>query len=314
MTFKITIGQCQGDLGRHDEARAIYREVIKLDPTCASAYFVLAFDLSGDDDKTGAIDVYRKFLELYPDDINNLSVHENLAQCLIVQGDLSNAEDICRAGIELETRGPKLDVWDAHKYMERSIYCDLGDCLFAQGDFNGACEAYEKALKLKSYDADSMIKFAKCLLEIEYSPIGISREQLLKKAAKSIKNELARGVTDFESVKAAEGPNYLAENKKFVYRREALYLILRDCCNAQNDSTGAAAAYVKAVAYDSDADSDDDDDAAANQDPRPAALAPTATSADPVVSGAVAAAVLLKHNVDKTVALICTLVLLKYHP
>ena len=34
----------------------------------------------------------------------------------------------------------------------------------------------------------------------------------------------------------------------------------------------------------------------------------------PVVSGAVAAAVLLKHNVDKTVALICTLVLLKYHP
>lgn len=268
-------------MGRHDEARAIYREVIKLDPTCSSAYFELASDLSGDDDKTGAIDVYRKFLELYPDDSNNLLVHENLAQCLIMQGDLSSAEDICRAGIELETRGSNIDVWDAHKYMERSIYCDLGDCLCAKGDFNGACEAYEKALKLKSYDATSMMGFAKCLLEIESSPIGISREQLLKKASKSIKNQLARRVTDFESMKAAEGPSYLAENKNFVHLRESLYLILSDCCDAQNDSTGAAAAYVKAVAYDSDADSDDDDDAAANQDPQPAALAPTATSADP---------------------------------
>jgi tetratricopeptide (TPR) repeat protein len=187
----MKIGECQGALGRHDEARAIYREIIELDSKSnevfGDAFFLLGYDLVTTGDPAWAVEAYRKVIELVPrTGINCLNAHCNIAQCFIEQGDLLSAEEICRAAIELETLEQKEygDLRDNYG----CTYSSLGDCLRAKHDFTGACEAYENALERKSINAKSLISFANCLLKLSSSNIEVSRKRLLKKAAKSLKN------------------------------------------------------------------------------------------------------------------------------
>ena len=100
----MKIGECQGALGRHVEARAIYREIIELDSksneVLGDAFFLLGYDLATTGDPAGAVEAYRKVIELVPrTGINYLNAHCNIAQFLIEQGDLVSAEEICRAAI-----------------------------------------------------------------------------------------------------------------------------------------------------------------------------------------------------------------------
>jgi Tetratricopeptide repeat len=257
------------------------------------AFFSLGYDLSITGNPTGAIEAYYKVIELltqsHPDiillhqkghssngreqgdDIDCLNAHANIAQLFIEQGDFSRAEDICRKAIELEMLMPKIDykyIFHVEHQDVACVYCSLGDCLLAKSDFNGACEAYEKALKRKSINADSLMQFANCLLKMKSSKIEVSRVQLLKKAAKLLKKSIAREAVGLESTEAAaaEEPNYLAGNERFINHRLALYLQLSDCLSDLNDNSGAKAAFAEANAYecddadDCDCDDEDDDD------------------------------------------------------
>lgn len=72
------IGFSLANLGRHDEGQVFFREVIELDPSCDEAYFRLGVDLLETDDLIGAVEAFRKVIELNPDD---LAAHNNLSRC-----------------------------------------------------------------------------------------------------------------------------------------------------------------------------------------------------------------------------------------
>lgn len=129
------------------------------------------------------------------------------------QGNFSSAEESCRAAIKIEeAREPKEDYRSAAIHLTgcRSAFYTLGDCLRAQYDFNGACEAYEKALKRKSYHAESLMIFAGCLDHVDGTyHTDISQDQLYKKAVKSLKKHI-----DLKLMRVSEEPNSLAGGKK----------------------------------------------------------------------------------------------------
>jgi tetratricopeptide (TPR) repeat protein len=186
------------------------------------AFFLLGYDLATTGDPCGAVEAYRKVIELLPSTgINYLNAHCNMAQCFIEQGDLSSAEEISRAAIELETLEQK-EYGDLRQNCG-CAYSSLGDCLRAKDDFSGACEAYEKALERKSFQAKSLIGFANCLLELSSSKTEVSQKRLLKKAAKSLKN-VVLDLFVLESAQTDEEPNYLSGNESFVLGRTGMFL------------------------------------------------------------------------------------------
>jgi len=76
----MKIGECQGALGRHDEARAIYHEIIELysksNEDLGLAFYCLGYDLATTGDPAGAVEAYRKVIELLPrTGINYLNAH-----------------------------------------------------------------------------------------------------------------------------------------------------------------------------------------------------------------------------------------------
>ena len=173
---------------------------------------------------------------------------------------------MCRAAIDVEKHDPKADyrdvrVRDECEFNGMCTYCNLGYCLRAKRYFIGACEAFEIALKRKSCDAQSLMKFAECLLKVKSAKIGISREKLLKMAAKAINRCIAQKFNASNSMEAA-----VRGNKEFMDTRSMLYRTLRECCNEQGDYSGAKAASVAAAAYDDVDDDDDDDDDDCNYD------------------------------------------------
>lgn len=87
--------------GRLDEATALYRRAIELDPALALAWNGLSKSLERAGDLDGALDAARRLAELEPDD--PLS-HTNLSQLYQRKGMIAEAEDAKARGMGLQMR------------------------------------------------------------------------------------------------------------------------------------------------------------------------------------------------------------------
>jgi protein O-GlcNAc transferase len=160
------LGNALLDLGRLDEAAASYGKALALKPDDALAYSNLAVVLcrqrkfaaavqaglravalapqladahnnlgnacQGLENLAAAAASYRRVLEIDPSDA---SAHHNLALVLLKQGQHAEALTHCRRAMTAAS-------------PSRSTYLCLGDILRAEGDMEGALDAYRQALAL----------------------------------------------------------------------------------------------------------------------------------------------------------------------
>jgi tetratricopeptide (TPR) repeat protein len=118
--------------GNLDGAMDSYRKAIELEPRYARAHQYLGIVLSKKGDRDGAIAHYRKAIEVVP---KYVGAHYNLGNALKEKGDLEGAIGCWRKSIELN---PKHD----------KSYTNLGLALQVRGDKDGAIDHFRKAIKL----------------------------------------------------------------------------------------------------------------------------------------------------------------------
>jgi len=126
------LGNARGDAGDHQGAIDCYRRALDLDPDFFPAHANLATELLALGDTAGALEHYRRAVDLRPD---IAQLHDNLGNALRVAGDPQAAAACHRKAIELLP-----DLASAHS--------NLGAALLAAGDLEGAISALRRALEL----------------------------------------------------------------------------------------------------------------------------------------------------------------------
>jgi serine/threonine-protein kinase len=116
--------------GEREEALAVLRRAVQLDPAHAAHHADLGAALEESDDLSEAIAAYRKAIEIRP---GVASIHRRLGVALQKDGDAEGATAAWGTAIQLEP-----DWADAH--------LGLGNALLQHGDPAGAIEAYQSAI------------------------------------------------------------------------------------------------------------------------------------------------------------------------
>jgi tetratricopeptide (TPR) repeat protein len=116
----------------------------KKEPSSAEAWFYQGLDLEEEGDTDGALEAYRRALELEPD---LPEIHLNLGRLLHEKGELAAAESHYRQAVELDPDEPV------------SVF-DLGVALQDQERFDEAAAVYEQALALDDSFADAHYNLA----------------------------------------------------------------------------------------------------------------------------------------------------------
>jgi tetratricopeptide (TPR) repeat protein/SAM-dependent methyltransferase len=126
-------GVANAGLGLLDAAIDSYKEVIKIKPDFAEAYYNMGNALQDKDDLKAAIDSYRKALKIKPD---FAEVYNKVGTAMQGKGDLKAAIDSYKQALKI-----KPDYAEAFKNM--------GNALNDEGDLEGAIDSFEQALKIK---------------------------------------------------------------------------------------------------------------------------------------------------------------------
>jgi serine/threonine-protein kinase len=124
--------------GRPGEAEAVFRDLVRLQPTNPDRYTCLGYALEAQKKTAEAVVAYKEAVRLKPD---YHGAHYNLGNALMAAGKLSEAEGAYREAIRL-----KPDFGEGH--------CNLGHCLRDQGRLTDALEAlrHGHALGSKNFD------------------------------------------------------------------------------------------------------------------------------------------------------------------
>jgi superkiller protein 3 len=181
------VGNVLNRLGRHDEAIAVYRRAIELDPKYVRAYISLGNTLKTQGKLDEAIACFRKAIELKPDFD---SVHNFLGSALAAQGKLDEAIACYRKAIQLNPNfawayanlGSALAVQgkldEAIAACRKSIevnpkwswaHVNLGNGLSQQGKLDEAVAAYREAIRLKPDDAGARDALARGLNSLAWT-------------------------------------------------------------------------------------------------------------------------------------------------
>ncbi len=132
--------------GNFAAAESIWRRVLELNPSNATAYNNLGVTLADQGKFEEAIAAYRQAIELDPDSTiayNNLVIaYNNLATSLFEQGKFEEAIAAYRQAIELDP-----DSTTAYNNLAIA-YNNLGVALADQGKFEEAIAAYRQAIEL----------------------------------------------------------------------------------------------------------------------------------------------------------------------
>jgi tetratricopeptide (TPR) repeat protein len=135
-----SLGVCQGQLGHHKEAIAVFNEVLSLAPDNLMAHFNKACSLT----YTGLLEEAElAFLEAMKIDPDNFEVLFHLGKTALRLGHLDQALPSLNKAAELKThRG--------------EVYRHLGQARLLANEVKGAMEAFKKAVKHNPDDADSL--------------------------------------------------------------------------------------------------------------------------------------------------------------
>ena len=125
--------------GRIDRAEALYRRVIRKNPSDPDAHHLLGVIALDRGSLDQAIQLIEKALAVRP---NMAQAHSNLGNALLAKGLTTNAIAHYRRAIELE---PGFG----------AAYCNLGKALGEQGDYAAAVHASQSAVKLAPALADA---------------------------------------------------------------------------------------------------------------------------------------------------------------
>ena len=126
------LGNALADQERHEEAESAYREAIRLNPDYADAYSNLGITLADQERHEEAESAFRNVIRLAPD---NALAYNNLGAVLTDQGRYEEAESAFRNLIRLEPGNA-------------SAYFHLGNGLYDQGRYEEAESAYREAIRL----------------------------------------------------------------------------------------------------------------------------------------------------------------------
>ena len=207
MTLKLTTDQILQQAitahqnGKLEEAEALYREVLKTQPTNIIANNNLGVLLQGFNNPDEAISLYKKAIELKPD---YADAHNNLGNILQQLNRFDEAETSCKKAIELKP-----------DYAE--AYCNLGKTLQQLNRFDEAEKNCKKAIELKPDYAEAHYNLGDILSEInetkesivylskaielnpEYQEAFLARGQIFQD-----KGEFELALKDFDSSKSYE--------------------------------------------------------------------------------------------------------------
>ena len=126
-------GASNSGLMQFDDAIESYKQVLKIKPDYAEAYYNMGVALKSKGNPEAAIDSYKQALKIKP---NYAEAHNNMGNALTDKDDLEGAIDSYKQALKIKPN-----------YAE--AYYNMGVALTNKDDLEGAIDSYKQALKIK---------------------------------------------------------------------------------------------------------------------------------------------------------------------
>jgi len=126
-------GASNSGLMQFDDAIESYKQVLKIKPDYAEAYYNMGVALKSKGNPEAAIDSYKQALKIKP---NYAEAHNNMGNALTDKGNLEAAIDSYKQALKIKPN-----------YAE--AYYNMGVALRNKDDLEGAIDSYKQALKIK---------------------------------------------------------------------------------------------------------------------------------------------------------------------
>ena len=132
-------GASNSGLMQFDDAIESYKQVLKIKPDYAEAYYNMGVALKSKGNPEAAIDSYKQALKIKP---NYAEAHNNMGNALTDKDDLEGAIDSYKQALKIKPN-----------YAE--AYYNMGVALTNKDDLEGAIDSYKQALKIKPNYAEA---------------------------------------------------------------------------------------------------------------------------------------------------------------
>ena len=140
-------GASNSGLMQFDDAIESYKQVLKIKPDYAEAYYNMGVALKSKGNPEAAIDSYKQALKIKP---NYAEAHNNMGNALTDKDDLEGAIDSYKQALKIKPN-----------YAE--AYYNMGVALTNKDDLEGAIDSYKQALKIKPNYAEAYYNMGNAL-------------------------------------------------------------------------------------------------------------------------------------------------------